>query len=113
MGVNILSRKILGLDLGIGSVGWGIIDNFEIVATGVRLFEEAAKDKDNTSRRNFRSLRRQLRRRKARILRMYKYLEEIGIIMPNFKYLDNPYEIRAKGLKEKLTSNEQIGRAHV
>lgn len=106
MGVNILSRKILGLDLGIGSVGWGIIDNFKIVATGVRLFEEAAKDKDNTSRRNFRSLRRQLRRRKARILRMYKYLEEIGIIMPNFKYLDNPYEIRAKGLKEKLTSNE-------
>ena len=52
-------RKVLGLDIGITSVGWGIIDIDEnrIIDAGVRLFEEADKEK-NVSRRGFRSGRR-------------------------------------------------------
>jgi len=99
-------KLILGLDLGITSVGWGIIDDdFTIIDQGVRLFEESTADK-NKDRRGYRGSRRLLRRRRARILRMYKYLEEIGVINDTFSYLDNPYEIRVKGLSQKLSNDE-------
>ena len=55
----------LGLDIGITSVGWGIVekDSGTIVDAGVRLFEEGTSE-GNDKRRSFRSSRR-LKRRKA------------------------------------------------
>lgn len=102
-----MSKLVLGLDVGIASVGWGIIDydNNNIVDCGVRLFPER-DTKSNEERRSFRSSRRLIRRREHRLERIKKILKENNIIDDNFKNLDNPYEIRCKGLKEGLTKEE-------
>ena len=102
-----MSKLVLGLDVGIASVGWGIIDydNNNIVDCGVRLFPER-DTKSNEDRRSFRSSRRLIRRREHRLERIKKILRENNIIDDNFKNLDNPYEIRCKGLNERLTNEE-------
>ncbi|MFD2654666.1 type II CRISPR RNA-guided endonuclease Cas9 [Gracilibacillus thailandensis] len=103
---------VLGLDIGIGSVGWGIIDqNQNIIDAGVRLFPEADKT-FNESRRSYRGTRRLLRRRRHRIERVYQLLDnhrlwrkEDRIDYRNHK--ETPYHIRVKGLTEPL-SNEEL-----
>ena len=69
-------RKI-GFDIGISSIGWAVVDTgesdneFEIIDCGVRIFEKAENPKDGSSlalpRREARSARRRLARRKARL----------------------------------------------
>ncbi|MFA5283890.1 MAG: type II CRISPR RNA-guided endonuclease Cas9 [Bacilli bacterium] len=104
-----MARKIvLGLDIGVGSVGWGLIDkeSGKIIDKGVRLFSEAAPE-NNVGRRNNRHLRRSIRRKEFRLYRARRVLLEMGIIDDiSATLLDNPYEIRAKGLKQKLTKQE-------
>ncbi|EXJ22516.1 hypothetical protein ADIAL_2102 [Alkalibacterium sp. AK22] len=41
-----MSNLVLGLDIGVSSVGWGIInkETNEIIDAGVRLFEEATRN---------------------------------------------------------------------
>ncbi|MDD2434298.1 MAG: type II CRISPR RNA-guided endonuclease Cas9, partial [Bacilli bacterium] len=105
-------RKLaLGLDIGIASVGWGIIDidTGEIVDEGVRIFPEAAAD-NTINRRTFRGSRRLTRRRSFRVHRMKELLIKKGIINNGFVPLINPYEIRVKGLTNKL-SNEELATA--
>lgn len=72
-----MSNLVLGLDIGISSVGWGIIneETGEIIDAGVRLFEEADRNA-NEDRRNFRSARRLKRRRKHRLERTKEFLTE-------------------------------------
>ncbi|WP_343089419.1 type II CRISPR RNA-guided endonuclease Cas9, partial [Methanocalculus natronophilus] len=101
-----VNNYVLGLDIGVTSVGWGIIDEkHEIVDAGVRLFEEADAS-DNETRREKRGSRRVKRRRKQRILEMKRLLKKEGLITDSFVHLQNPYALRVKGLKEKLTSDE-------
>lgn len=104
-------KFVLGLDIGITSVGWGIIDLSTgiIVDKGVRLFPEGTAD-ENMKRRQLRSLRRLTRRRRQRILDLRKLLKENGIIGDDFKPLDNPYIIRCEGLRRQL-SNEELATA--
>lgn len=47
-----MAKLVLGLDMGITSVGWGIIDkdSGEIVDKGVRIFKEGTAE-DNAKRR--------------------------------------------------------------
>lgn len=53
----------LGLDIGVASVGWGIIDeNYNVINSGVRLFSEGSAE-ENLTRRTMRSSRRRIRRR--------------------------------------------------
>ena len=69
--------KNLGLDIGIASVGYSVIDyddeNFEgkILKTGVRIFDACedpqTKASLNSSRRIFRGMRRRLSRRNQRL----------------------------------------------
>lgn len=103
-----MSKKyILGLDVGVTSVGWGIIDeNNNIINAGVRLFEEG-KTKSNIDRRNFRGGRRIKARRKNRINDMKDLLVEYKII-PKNKYVSkiNPYFARKKGLTSVLDNDE-------
>lgn len=100
----------LGLDIGIGSVGWGLIDeNRDIIDAGVRLFPEA-DGKNNESRRTTRGARRLKRRRKHRLDRIKSLLRENNI-WPEDSEFDKkkrtqPYELRQKGLYEKLTKEE-------
>lgn len=106
-GGNKMSRLVLGLDIGITSVGYGIIDieSNEIVDCGVRLFKEGTAA-ENLKRRTSRGGRRLKSRRVTRIQEMKDYLIEIGFINEDFLPLKNPYSIREKGLKEKLTKEE-------
>jgi len=96
----------LGLDIGITSVGWGIIDEkSNVVAAGVRLFEEANAS-DNLTRRTQRGSRRIKRRRQHRVERMRRLLMRNGFIDDSFIPNNNPYELRVKGLQEKLNDHE-------
>lgn len=99
---------ISGLDLGITSVGFGIIeeDTYKIIKYGVRLFDEGTAD-NNLTRRQNRSSRRLKSRRKNRI-NAIKYLLLNNNVIPNvnFDILDNIYELRVKGLTQKLTNLE-------
>ncbi len=107
-----MGKLVLGLDIGITSVGWGIIDLDEtkVVDYGVRLFKESTAE-ENLKRRTKRSSRRLKSRKKNRIKDMRNLLVEAGIIdSVDFKPLDNPYEIRVKGLHEQL-SNEELATA--
>ncbi|RPF56528.1 type II CRISPR RNA-guided endonuclease Cas9 [Abyssicoccus albus] len=99
-------QYILGLDIGIASVGYGLINNDtkEIIDAGVRLFPEGKSD-ENDGRRSKRGSRRLLRRRKHRIANVKSLLAEYGISIENNSNM-NPYEIRVKGLSEKLSDEE-------
>lgn len=95
----------LGLDIGVASVGWGIIDeNYNVINSGVRLFSEGSAE-ENLTRRTMRSSRRRIRRRHHRLQRM-------GILLSNILAIDLPepqgniYEIRCRGLQEMLSREE-------
>lgn len=108
----------IGLDIGIASVGWAVLEHDEndnpkrIVDLGVRVFDPAENPKDGTSlavdRRVARGTRRRLRRRAFRIDRMRQYLTEH--LLDNKSIVKehnlNVYELRNKGLDEKLTNEE-------
>ncbi|HMS40733.1 MAG TPA: type II CRISPR RNA-guided endonuclease Cas9 [Pyrinomonadaceae bacterium] len=125
------SRIVLGLDLGVTSVGWAllktnfednIISSTEIIATGVRIFPATTEGTQSTpknfSRRTSRGTRRLLRRKRQR----KNHLREILVsknLLPKiekgessevFDALGNPYNLRVQGLSERLEPI-QIGRA--
>lgn len=102
-----MNKKILGIDIGIASVGWGIIDeNSEVVATGVRLFQEG-ETKSNENRRTFRGSRRLKSRRKVRIKNMKDLLVTYNIIDVDEDVSHiNPYNARMKGLTKRLSNQE-------
>lgn len=95
----------LGLDIGVASVGWGIIDEkYNIIDSGVRIFPENTA-KQNEVRRSMRSSRRRIRRKSFRLFRMRQALKKALGINPVGK-CENIYEIRCRGLQEKLTPAE-------
>lgn len=74
-------EKVLGLDIGISSVGWGVIekDTGEIIDAGVRIFEEASRNV-NEDRRNFRGSRRLNRRRTTDWRGQSNYLQAMNYL---------------------------------
>ena len=107
------NNYILGLDLGITSVGFGIIekDTYRIIKYGVRLFDENNADNNSQERRKFRGGRRLKSRKTNRINAIKHLLINDGIIgeeylTNNYQKFNNVYELRVKGLHEKLTSDE-------
>ncbi|RHM13330.1 type II CRISPR RNA-guided endonuclease Cas9 [Amedibacillus dolichus] len=102
-----MGRLVLGLDIGITSVGFGIIDldESEIVDYGVRLFKEGTAA-ENETRRTKRGGRRLKRRRVTRREDMLHLLKQAGIISTSFHPLNNPYDVRVKGLNERLNGEE-------
>lgn len=131
---------ILGLDLGPNSIGWALIEarrtedgalepvGFLDVSKaghgplGVRVFEaglqnyETGKEKSlNQKRRQARSARRTLARRKVRKAKSKRILQQAGLLPPDGPELDrviglNPYELRSKALDCPLPPFE-FGRA--
>ncbi len=100
-----MSEKILGIDIGVSSVGWGVIDSYDnILISGVRLFEELDSG-DNVKRRSFRGARRLKSRRKLRIKDMRDLLIEHKFYSEDYTNI-NPYEARLKGLTTKLSNKE-------
>lgn len=114
--------KILGLDVGIGSLGWAVVDEDarRIDDLGVRIFESGeegaskAADRASQIRRGYRSTKRLNKRRKQRKLRLKQFLDSLNIISVddlNSEYRkkgNNPdtWRYRSEGLSRKLTSFE-------
>lgn len=114
----------IGLDIGITSVGWSVIENdsngnpIRIIDLGSRIFDAAENPKDGSplskTRRDARGLRRRLRRKKHRVERTKRLLERYNIISKkdikdmyeNYKFQYNVYELRVQALDEKLTNKE-------
>ena len=115
---------ILGLDIGIASVGWAMveIDDKEnpvrLIDLGVRVFECAEVPKTGDSlaaaRRLARSVRRLTRRRAHRLLRARRLLKHEGVLKPEdfdengfIKLLPNtPWQLRAAALDRRLAPLE-------
>lgn len=111
---------IIGLDVGIGSVGWSVIRADEnckrIEDFDVRTFDGGEDKKERKSncqkRRGFRGPRRQIRRKKHRKDRLKYFLSEISFVteqeMRDYygKKYQNVIDLRVKGLDERLTPQE-------
>lgn len=114
----------LGLDLGTNSLGWAVYsldkdkNPVELVDMGVRIFSDGRNPKTReplaVERRNSRSIRRQIYRRKLRRKQTFRLLQKEGLF-PKTKdeCLElkkmNPYELRIKALDEVLEPYE-LGR---
>lgn len=112
----------VGLDIGIASVGWCVIDTDEkhIVGIGVRTFPRAENPKNGASlalpRRLARSSRRRLRRRRDRMSAFRDLVVQTGVLtheeletafMPTGP-AKTPYELRVEGLDRKLLPQEWV-----
>lgn len=113
----------IGLDIGIASVGWAVLENnsqdepIRILDLGVRIFEAAEVPKTGAAlaaeRRDARTARRRIRRRRHRLERIKWLFEREGLIQidsfmeryhsPN---LPDVYELRYEGLERKLSKEE-------
>lgn len=105
-----MSDLVLGLDIGIGSVGVGILNKVtgEIIHKNSRIFP-AAQAENNLVRRTNRQGRRLTRRKKHRRVHLNRLFEESGLITDFTKISINlnPYQLRVKGLTDEL-SNEEL-----
>lgn len=104
---------ILGLDLGVASVGWACIsENWDIktfIDAGVKIFQQPVEAKSSTpknqARREARGARKNLSRKARRKFLLRKTLENNGLLLPE-NHTKNPYELRTKALDEKLERDE-------
>ena len=113
----------IGLDIGIASVGWAVLQNnsqgepVHIVDLGVRIFDKAEQPKTGESlaapRRDARTTRRRLRRRKHRMDRIKYLFSQEGLIeiepfMERYYSgkLKDVYQLRYEALDRKLKDEE-------
>ncbi|MBU3739321.1 MAG: type II CRISPR RNA-guided endonuclease Cas9, partial [Rhodoferax sp.] len=107
---------VFGLDIGVASVGWAVINSHRIVDVGVRCFDKAetAKEGDplNLIRRQKRLLRRRLHRRAWRLTKLARLFKKEGLVdqatffkqQPTFA--DSTWRLRVYGLDHLLTPAE-------
>lgn len=111
--------QTLGIDLGIGSCGWALIENADsgngrIVAMGVRCFDvpETAKERvpTNQIRRKNRLLRRVIKRRRQRMNEVRALFKAHGLLSDDGKKALatglNPWSLRATALDRPLNGQE-------
>lgn len=107
----------IGLDLGIASIGWSVIEHDEndrpsrIRDLGVRKFKPAEHPKTGASpcvdRRNARSMRRNIRRKKYRLEKLTKFLKQYLLNETEIDFSPcDIYMLRAKAIHEKITDQE-------
>ena len=113
---NSSEHRIIGLDIGIASVGWAVISPSRIVNLGVRAFDKAETDKEgeslNLQRRSARLMRHRLFNRQWRLTKLARFLKKKGLIdqvkffknQPAFK--ESSWQLRAEGLNRLLTPQE-------
>ena len=116
----------LGLDIGIGSVGWAVLRNQpngepdRIQDLGVRIFDKAEQPKTGESlaapRRDARSARRRLRRHRHRLERIRYLMEQRGMMSVSDiqamyaagGFQKSPYQLRAEALDRPLSKEEAV-----
>ncbi|MDE7165564.1 MAG: type II CRISPR RNA-guided endonuclease Cas9 [Bacteroidaceae bacterium] len=123
-------KRILGLDLGVSSIGWALVNEAEnsnekssIVKLGVRVnpltsdeqtnFEKGKSITTNADRTLKRGMRRNLQRYKQRRAELIRKLKEGGIITDDSLLYENgnrttfeTYRLRAKAANEEITLEE-------
>lgn len=119
-------QYILGLDIGSTSVGWACVETHKgkptsILATGVRLFDagmsgdfEKGREASNAiKRRESRLARRQVHRKAVRRWKVYKLLQDAGLI-PKFG-IESLRELspHIEKLDRMLAAKYEIGSDHV
>ena len=107
---------ILGLDLGIASVGWAVVEinkkenPLRLIDVGVRTFERAETQKGESlalSRRSARSARRLTQRRVARLKKAKRLLKSENILLSTDERLPHQvWQLRVEGLDRKLKRQE-------
>ena len=104
-----MNGLVLGLDIGIASVGAGILkkDTGEIIHANSRLFPAATAD-NNILRRSSRQARRSTRRKRHRAVRLHDLFEDYGLLTDFSKVSINlnPYKLRVEGMDIQLTTEE-------
>jgi CRISPR-associated endonuclease Csn1 len=115
--------RILGIDGGIASTGWAVVEVSEtgtggrIVAAGSRTFESPEEPSQtgpklkNAERRLYRGQRRVVRRRAQRMAQIRQLFHQVGLIEgPQRAVLEgrgsDPWLLRAEGLDRCLTPRE-------
>lgn len=111
-----LGALTFGLDIGIASVGWAVLDESRIIDLGVRCFDKAeTADKGeslNLARRSARLLRRRLRRRAWRLTKLARALKREGLIADaNFFKKQHPFtqslwQLRVEALGRRMSDEE-------
>lgn len=117
-------RYVLGLDIGITSVGWAVLnlDDKRVENLGVRAFNAAENPKTGASlaapRREARCARRRLRRRAGRLRRAKDLFVTHGLVTAERRetaflqpdHEQTPWKLRAEGL-DRLLNGEEFARA--
>ncbi len=125
-------ERILGIDLGISSLGWAVIEydekddtNNHIVDCGVRLFTAAEtpkeKESPNKARRDARGLRRVIKRRRMRMNTIKQLCITSGLMSTTSLDIENGifnsslnrtdvWKLRHDGL-DRLLSGEELARS--
>lgn len=115
-------KYTIGLDIGIASVGWAVIneDKSRIEDLGVRVFKKAEEPDGkslNLARREARGSRRRIRRRATRMQKVKELLVKYNLVSEKeletlyiiTETTPDIYELRAKGL-DKLLSRQEFAR---
>lgn len=99
-------RYVLGLDIGIASVGWAVIDleTLKVIDACSNIFA-AAEAENNKDRRSFRQMRRIKRRMRTRISDFAKMWKLFGFNIPE-EVNNMPLVLRVKGINEELSMDE-------
>lgn len=112
--------RVLGLDGGIASVGWALLEvpedggEGQVIACGSRCFDTPETDKERTPtnqiRRQKRAMRRVVRRRAQRMAKVRGILREHGLLRAGGRdglaLGVDPWEARAAGLERVLSGAE-------
>ena len=119
-------RYTLGLDIGIASVGWAVLENnidgepIKIERLGVRIFDKAEQPKTGASlaepRREARGQRRTIRRRRHRKDRIKQLIQqndimtrvEMAQMFEHSQFETSVYELRVQALERALTKQEFV-----
>lgn len=123
-----MSKYRLSLDIGTNSIGWCVLGlqnekgggrPCSILDMGVRIFPDGRNPKDGSSNAEARRVARAARRNRDRFVdrrnRLIEALVKFGLMPEDEKQRRaltecDPYELRARGLREELTLH-QFGRA--
>lgn len=112
---NTYTDYVLGLDIGMASVGTALLASDHIIALYVRTFDKAETAKEGESlnkiRRDARLMRHRIRRRAFRLLRLRRLFKRIGLVYSHetsaFTQSElSPWQLRAEGLDRQLLPAE-------
>lgn len=118
-------RYTLGLDIGIASVGWAVLENnidgepIKIEHLGVRIFDKAEETDGSPlakHRREARGQRRTIRRKRHRKDRIKQLIQQNGIMtrvemsemFEHSQFETSVYELRVQALERALTKQEFV-----